>query len=101
MITPKIAATITPIKSASRNRTIEFSITSLIHFEKNALENAPTHINPAWPRLSSPRIPTTRFRETARIIYVQSGTRSPVKRLEILPVLLKVCITTKATITIA
>ena len=25
------------------------------NFEKNALENAPTHINPACPRLSSPR----------------------------------------------
>ena len=35
--------------------------------EKNALEKAPTHINPACPRLNSPEIPTTRFRETARM----------------------------------
>lgn len=28
---------------------------------------APTHMNPAWPRLSSPKMPTVRFRETAKI----------------------------------
>ena len=28
-------------------------------------EKAPTLIKPAWPRLSSPRMPTVRFRDTA------------------------------------
>ena len=40
---------------------------SLTHTEKNALANAPTHIKPAWPRLSSPKIPTVRLREIAMI----------------------------------
>ena len=28
-------------------------------------EKAPTLMKPAWPRLSSPRMPTVRFRDTA------------------------------------
>ena len=28
-------------------------------------EKAPTLMNPAWPRLSSPRMPTVRFSDTA------------------------------------
>ena len=28
-------------------------------------ENAPTLIKPAWPRLSSPEMPTVRFKDTA------------------------------------
>ena len=39
----------------------------VVHLEKRAPEKAPTHINPACPRLSSPRIPTVRFKETAMI----------------------------------
>ena len=58
------------------------SIAPFMHFENNAPEKAPTHINPACPRLNSPRIPTVRFRERARIIYTQRGTRSPCIRLE-------------------
>ena len=76
------------------------SLYSFIKPSIDALENAPTHMNPACPRLSSPRIPTTRFRDTARMIYMHSGTISPSRWLEILPVLISSCITTKATITI-
>ena len=36
-------------------------------FEKIALENAPTHMNPACPIESSPSIPTQRLRPTAAI----------------------------------
>ena len=43
-------------------------IISDIAWENKALEKAPTHINPACPRLSSPENPTTRFRETAAIV---------------------------------
>ena len=42
-------------------------IVPTITFEKNALANAPTHINPACPMDSSPKMPTTRFREIAMI----------------------------------
>ena len=37
------------------------------YLEKNAPANAPTHINPACPRLNSPKIPTVKLRETAII----------------------------------
>ena len=63
---PNTAATAAPIRSASENRRATASESHPLYiFEKSALANAPTHINPACPRLSSPRIPTTRFRETA------------------------------------
>ena len=58
--------------------------------EKNALAKAPTHMKPACPRLSSPEIPTVRFRDTARITYMQSGTRSPSRRLDTMPALKKI-----------
>ena len=34
-------------------------------------------MKPAWPRLSSPEKPITRFRETAMIIHAQIGTSRP------------------------
>ena len=43
---------------------------------KKADAKAPTHIKPACPRLNCPSIPTVRFKETARIAYTQSGTKS-------------------------
>lgn len=45
---------------------------------------APRHIKPAWPKLSSPRIPTVRFSESAMITYAQIGTNRPLIRLEAL-----------------
>ena len=50
---------------------------------KKALAKAPTHINPAWPRLSSPEKPMTRFRETAMTIQAQIGTSNSFSRREI------------------
>ena len=68
--------------------------------EKIELVYAPTHINPAWPRLSSPRIPTVRLRETARMMYIQMGTSSPVSILLSAPAEASVCMTAKATMRI-
>ena len=45
--------------------------------------NAPIPMNPAWPRLSSPLMPTTRFRETAITIQLQMGISCPFSVLEI------------------
>ena len=39
--------------------------------------NAPTDINPACPSDNSPRIPTTRFSDTAITIYAHIGTSIP------------------------
>ena len=47
---------------------LAISMTPFMHLEKNALVNAPIHMNPACPRLSSPRKPTTRFREIAKMM---------------------------------
>ncbi len=46
---------------------------SACNVRNNALEKAPTHMNPACPRLSSPEKPTTRFRETAMQWYKHKG----------------------------
>ena len=64
---PNMAANAAPISMAIMISAIPgiFSSTSLA---KTAEENAPTHINPAWPRLSSPEMPTTRFNDTASIM---------------------------------
>ena len=48
---------------------------------KIALENAPTHINPACPEESSPKIPTVKFKETATIEYTHRGTHKPFNKL--------------------
>ena len=64
---PNTPATAAPTSRAKKKRTPTLGITFSMHFVKNAPENAPTHMKPAWPRLNSPRIPTVRFRETARI----------------------------------
>ena len=46
----------------------------LSHMAITMPENAPTLIKPAWPRLSSPEMPTVRLRETAMTTYAQIGT---------------------------
>ena len=51
-------------------------------------------------RLSSPRIPTVRLRETARMMYIQMGTSSPVSILLSAPAEASVCMTAKATMRI-
>ena len=56
-------AMIIPINSLSRL----LGIASIKYMEKNALVNAPIHINPACPRLNSPKIPTVRLRDMANI----------------------------------
>jgi hypothetical protein len=66
-----------------------------------ALEYAPTHINPAWPRLSSPEKPTTRFKEREAIVYTHRGTRRPVSRFDRWPDEERACTITKSTSTIA
>ena len=63
-----MAATAIPIRSAIKNLSVPFVIVSCVAFEKKELVKAPTHIKPACPRLNSPRIPTTRLSEMARMI---------------------------------
>ncbi len=67
MMIPKSAANMPPTNIARGNLIIGSVMVSLTIFEKIALEYAPMHIKPACPRLSSPRIPTVRLRDTARI----------------------------------
>ncbi len=66
MSTPTSAAAAVPASSASV-RVSQPGRTSLQHTERNAPVKAPTLIKPAWPRLSSPKMPTVRFSETAMI----------------------------------
>ena len=47
-------------------------------------ENAPTLMKPAWPRLSSPEMPTVRFSDTAMTMYTQIGTSCPLSERVIL-----------------
>ena len=42
-------------------------ISSWREMEATTPEKAPTLIKPAWPRLSSPEMPTTRFSATAMV----------------------------------
>ena len=51
--------------SEMARRTGAFGIAPIRLCEATMPENAPTLIKPAWPRLSSPRIPTVRFSDTA------------------------------------
>ena len=83
-----------------KKRTPTLGIALSATFVKNAPEKAPTHIKPACPRLSSPKIPTVKFKETARITYIQIGTRSPFARLLKLPVFIMIWITAQNAITI-
>ena len=85
---PKTAAVSAPIKIARIKRTRETVMTSCMHLEKNALAKAPTHMKPACPRLSSPKMPTVRFKDTARITYTHRGTKSPFIRLDIWPAIM-------------
>ncbi len=66
MRNPNSAATAMPMTMASGKRIAvgsEFSV----RIENRELEKAPTHMKPACPRESSPRIPTQMFRPTATI----------------------------------
>ena len=85
--------------SARIKRTCRLGIASAVSLVKNAPLNAPTHMNPAWPRLSSPRIPTVRFKDTARITYMHSGTSRPFIRLVMWPVAIMICTTAQQAIT--
>ena len=65
---PATAAAAAPTRIASVKRTPTLGIASSIQMENRELENAPTHMKPACPRLSSPSMPTVRFKEIAIIV---------------------------------
>ena len=44
-------------------------------------------MKPAWPRLSSPEMPTVKFSETAMTMYTQIGISCPRSDLLIAPAL--------------
>ena len=73
---------------------------SFVAMQKMAPANAPTDIKPAWPKLSSPEIPTTRFSDTAITMYTQMGTSCPFNERLIRPAFCRSVTATKATITI-
>ena len=76
MITPAMPANTPPNTIARISRTTSFSSANApcSHVEATMPENAPTLMKPAWPRLSSPEMPTVRFSETAMTTYTQIGT---------------------------
>ena len=78
---PNTAAARAPTSIASGKRIHVLVIAVFVHTEKRLDAYAPTHMKPACPRESSPRIPTVRLSETARITYIQIGTRSPRNQL--------------------
>ena len=67
MMTPAMPANTPPTTMASSRRTTSFSMAKALSIQVAATmpENAPTLIKPAWPRLSSPEMPTVRFKDTA------------------------------------
>ena len=67
MMMPNTPATAAPMIRARKKRIPTDGIAFSMHLVKNAPVNAPTHMKPAWPRLNSPRIPTVKFKDTARI----------------------------------
>ena len=88
-------ATIPPIRIASRKRgKVPMDCSNILL--KKALEKAPTHINPAWPSESSPRIPTTRLSETAIVAYTHRGTSMPSMWALTTPPARSACTTAKA-----
>ena len=60
---------------------------------------APMLMKPAWPRLSSPEMPTTRFRETAMTIQQQIGISCPFIEREMDLLLIMMVRMTKAMMT--
>ena len=60
-----MAAKIAPTTMAMARRTGALGTAVSRLCETMTPLNAPTLIKPAWPRLSSPRMPTVRFSETA------------------------------------
>ena len=71
---PKIPATTPPTTKASSSAAGLGKVVSYRLTHTSVPAKAPTLINPAWPRLSSPSMPTVRFRETAMTTYAQIGT---------------------------
>ena len=64
-MTPVMAAKMVPTTRASTTRASSLGTVADRLMEVMMPEKAPTLIKPAWPRLSSPRMPTVRFRLTA------------------------------------
>ena len=56
---------------------MEIPKTDFIYVVNVALIKAPKHMKPACPKLNSPEIPTTKFKETAIIEYTQNWTSNP------------------------
>ena len=94
---------IPPPTIAAISRSVGFSTPSpfSIHPEITIPEKAPMDMNPACPRLSSPEIPTTRFRETAITTQQQIGTNCPFSVREIALLLIRMVKTMNAMITTA
>ena len=65
MTTPATAATAAPTIMATARRRASEGMALCRLMAAMTPEKAPTLMKPAWPRLSSPRMPTVRFRETA------------------------------------
>ena len=88
MTTPAIPAAAPPVRIASSRQSVSFAtpMPLLSHMAITMPENAPTLIKPAWPRLSSPEMPTVRLRETAMTTYAQIGTSCPLSERVIAPV---------------
>ena len=64
-MTPATAAITAPTTMASASRATSPAPVKPRLMEAMMPEKAPTLMKPAWPRDSSPRIPTVRFRDTA------------------------------------
>ena len=62
---PAMVAKMAPTTMAMASRSPPEGITSIRLWEAMTPAKAPTLMKPAWPRLSSPRMPTVRFRDTA------------------------------------
>ena len=99
--TPAIPANTPPKIMESSRRTISFSRENAPtnHAEAITPLNAPTLIKPAWPRLSSPDTPTTRFSDTAITMYTQIGTSCPLSERLMPPLAASTWQATKAAMT--
>ena len=67
MITPAMPANTPPTTMDTIRRRVSFSMPVAESSQPEATmpAKAPTLMNPAWPRLSSPEMPTVRFSDTA------------------------------------
>ena len=71
MSTPHAAAAIPPTTSEMSMVGRLLPSAGAIRLASLPPRYAPTHIKPAWPSDSSPRKPTTRLSETARIMLIE------------------------------